>query len=237
MVHIGFRLAGAAVAEGSQPEGALRRFAFRPALRAPFLKRLSGGPEADGRLREYLPLLSRLDEGRIRAALTGRYEERLAGSLKDVGSGFPALDFLGSIGGFIDGHVFVAPYVGVHGYFGREREKARGLRDALRGNLLAPGREDPKVGVFVDGMEAVHGVSTMYRNVQALAQRRPVRSLKIVRCGGEDDGRSGGHALRAVAPFEVPLYDGLTLGVPSLLDVLEHVAAEGYDVLTAMGDV
>jgi hypothetical protein len=37
--------------------------------------------------------------------------------------------------------------------------------------------------------------------------------------------------LRKVATLAVPLYDGLVLSVPSLLDVLEHVAEEDYDVL------
>jgi hypothetical protein len=50
--------------------------------------------------------------------------------------------------------------------------------------------------------------------------------------GGEDRPSGDGvHTLRKVATFAVPLYDGLVLGVPSLLDVLEHVAEEDYDAL------
>ena len=37
--------------------------------------------------------------------------------------------------------------------------------------------------------------------------------------------------MRAVSHLRVPLYEGLTLGVPSLLDVVDHVAEEGYDAL------
>jgi glycosyltransferase involved in cell wall biosynthesis len=102
---------------------------------------------------------------------------------------------------------------------------------------LPDSREEPKVGVFVDGMEAVHGVATMYRNVQALTQREGAGTLRVVRCGDDAAGtatpsaKDGARSLRAVASLPVPLYDGLTLGVPSLLDVLEHVAGEGYDVL------
>jgi glycosyltransferase involved in cell wall biosynthesis len=41
----------------------------------------------------------------------------------------------------------------------------------------------------------------------------------------------GFHFLRRVATLPVPLYEDLRLGVPSLLDVLDHVAEEDYDVL------
>jgi glycosyltransferase involved in cell wall biosynthesis len=227
MIHTGFKLAGAAIEEGGDGRAVrvLRGFTLRPA----FLRRsraASTGPEKE--LLRYVPLLARLKEAQIRAALTRRYEDRLSRSLGDVGSGFPALDFLSSIGSFIDGHVFIAPYVGVHGYFGRERKKARVLRRELR----PEGSEGLKVGVFVDGMDRIHGVATMYRNVQALAGEERTELLRIVRCGTEDPSlEEGVHSLRRVAAFAVPLYDGLVLGVPSLLDVLEHVAEEDYDVL------
>lgn len=228
MTHTAFRLAGAAFEEGGGSHSLLRGFASRPAL----LRRLRwASPEPENRLLEHVPLLARLGEPGIRAALAGRYERHLSGSLGKAGSGFPALDFLSSLGSFIDGHVYIAPYVGLHGYFGRERRKAR----LLRQELLPESLEKPKVGVFVDGMEAVHGIASMYRNVQARTEE--AGTLEIVRCG---DGAGSGclppkdgamRSLRAVASLPVPLYEGLTLGVPSLLDVLEHVAEEGYDVL------
>jgi glycosyltransferase involved in cell wall biosynthesis len=235
MVHTGFKLAGAAIEEGEDGRAVrvLRGLALRPA----FLRRSRGSSQGPERaLLKHVPLLSRLKETRIRAELTRRYEDRLSGSLRNVGSGFPALDFLSSIGTFIDGHVFIAPYVGVHGYFGRERKKTRDLR-----RVLTPGDpRGPKVGVFVDGMDGIHGVATMYRNVQAIAGVEREDLLRIV-CCGPDTGtqpdaapsspKRGVHGLRQVATFPVPLYDGLVLGVPSLLDVLEHVAEEDYDVL------
>jgi glycosyltransferase involved in cell wall biosynthesis len=234
MIHTGFRLAGAAIGEGEDGRAlrVLRGLTFRPA----FLRRSRAawaGPDRE--LSRHVPFLARLGEDRIRATLAGRYEDRLSKSLGNVDSGFPALDFLSSIGSFIDGHVFIAPYVGVHGYFGREKKKTRDLRRELR-----PGEaESLKVGVFVDGMDGIHGVATMYRNVQALAGEERAEVFRIVRCdAGEAEGvgetppaKNGVHSLRQVATFPVPLYDGLVLGVPSLLDVLEHVAEEDYDVL------
>jgi glycosyltransferase involved in cell wall biosynthesis len=227
MIHTGFRLAGAAIEEGEDGHAVrvLRGLDLRPA----FLRRSRAaytGPDKE--LLRYVPLLARLKEPQIRAALANRYESRLSGSLRDVGSGFPALDFLSSVGSFIDGHVFIAPYVGVYGYFGRERKKAHVLRRELR----PEDSEGLKVGVFVDGMDRIHGVATMYRNLQALVGEERTELLRIVCCGGEDRPSGDGvHTLRKVATFAVPLYDGLVLGVPSLLDVLEHVAEEDYDAL------
>ncbi|MGH3148130.1 MAG: glycosyltransferase [Rubrobacter sp.] len=231
MTHTAFRLAGAAVEEGQgeRAAGVLRRFVLRPAL----LRRLRGvSPEPERKLLEHAPLLARLGEPGIRAALAGRYERHLSGSFGNGGSGFPALDFLSSIGSFMDGHVYIAPYVGLHGYFGRERRKAR----VLRRELLPERGEAPKVGMFVDGMEAVHGVATMYRNVQVLSEREGAETIRIVRCGSEagteiSSSKGGARFLRAVATLPVPLYEGLTLGVPSLLDVLDHVSEEDYEVL------
>lgn len=228
MVHTGFKLAAAAIEEGEQ--GQARRLLGGLLARPALLRRLRGAsPDPESKLLEHVPHLARLGEPRIRQALTGRYERHLSGSLGDAGSGFPALDFLSSIGSFIDGHVYIAPYVALQGYFGREGRKAR----VLRSELLPDGPEGLKVGVFIDGMEATHGVATMYLNVQLLAEKDGARVLKVVRCGAGTTNHTpeGARRLRAVATLPVPLYEGLTLGVPSLLDVLEHVAGEDYDVL------
>jgi glycosyltransferase involved in cell wall biosynthesis len=104
---------------------------------------------------------------------------------------------------------------------------------------MPDGSQGLKVGVFVDGMDGIHGAATMYRNIQALAGEGFGDPLRIVRCGPDagseveatPPAKGSVHSLRQVAAFPVPLYDGLVLGVPSLLDVLEHVAEEDYDVL------
>lgn len=223
IAHTGIRIAGAALREG----GGTRRTTggFLPSLPSS-LRGLMGKSRDEGKLLEHIPLLARLEQAGMRAALTARYEERISAALKGSGSGFPLVDFLGSVGDFIDGHLFIAPYLGVHGYFGRERRNTRVLR-----RELFPGESgDLKVALFVDGMDSIHGVATLYKNLQAISADKHAGKLRMVCCGDAVD-TGAAHTLRPLATLPVPLYDGLTLGVPSLLDVMDLIADEGYDVL------
>ena len=221
VVHTAFRLAGTALEEGD--EGRAARVLRRVGL-SPWARRLTKGdaPDQENKLLRYVPALAKLDEAKIRAALASRYEDHVALALKESRLGFPALDFLGSLGGFMDGHVLISPYVAAHGYFGRENSKASELRDELG---LRARRGDVRVGVFADGMDGVHGVSTMYRSLRDLS----ADNLSVVRCGA--GAEPGTVYLRPIATLSVPLYDGLELGVPSLLDVLDHIVSHGYDSL------
>lgn len=218
-----FRLAGAAVEEGE--EGQAAGFLRRLSLPAGITRRLrAAAPGSEGKLLRYLPLLARADGATTRSLLTAGYEERVTKSFRDSGGGFPALDFLGSIGGFIDGHVYIAPYVAVHAYFGRETNKAHDLRRELWPDDGPP--RPPKVAMFVDGLDEVHGVATMYRNLQYLGRDD---NLSLVGCGVAD--KPGVVNLRPLSHLKVPLYEGLSLGVPSLLEVLDHVAEGEYEAL------
>lgn len=225
VAHTGLRIAGSSLRHG-EPAGLLP--AIRRQLGAfglPWLPGSSG--RARGELLDRLPLLARLGEREMSAALTTRYEERLAQALRGSGSGFPLVDFLGSVGGFIDGHLLLAPYLGVHGYLGRERKKTR----ALRREVFPGAREEPKkVALVVDGLDGIHGVATMYRNLQALSAGMRAGRMQTVRCGDEA-GDDAVRVVRPVATMPVPLYEGLRIGVPSLLDVMDLVAEEDYDVL------
>ncbi|QYJ16535.1 D-inositol-3-phosphate glycosyltransferase [Rubrobacter xylanophilus DSM 9941] len=208
LTHTALRIAGGALREGESWHAARLLQRLSPAGRL-------HPARSPGGLRGRLPLLSRLPEAGMKGELIRRYEDRIAGALQGLGSGFPALDLLGVLGGVLEGHGYIAPYVALHGYFGRETERALHLR---RGLLPARSGE-VRVGVFVDGLDGVHGVATMYRNIESIAGGR---ALRIVRCREE---------LKTVARVPVPFYGGLELEVPSLVSVLEHVTAEGYDTL------
>jgi glycosyltransferase involved in cell wall biosynthesis len=69
----------------------------------------------------------------------------------------------------------------------------------------------------------------MYRNLQARAGGAPGDALRLVHCGG--GAEPGAARLGPIATMPMPLYPGRTLAVPSLLDVLDHVSREGYDVI------
>lgn len=223
MTHTGFRIMGGALKD--KGSAGPNRMLQKLALRAPILQRFKGRGNGQQDFLEYLPLLAELKEPEIRAEMVRRYEKRLSGALDGLGSGFPMVDFLSSIGDLIDGHMFIAPYVGVHGYFGRE---IRGTK-ALRRKLMPDRPGTLSAGIFVDGVDAVHGVATMYRNLQVQAREQHAGRLQILRCGpGEAEDV---YSFRPIATLPAPLYDGLTLGVPSLLDVMDHVAEAGYDVL------
>jgi len=221
VVHTAFRLAGAALEDGK--EGRAARILGGLVLPQRVQRLVKSAATAnENKLLRYVPILARLDEVRIRSGLASRYEDHVALALKESRLGFPALDFLSSLGGFVDGHLYISPYIAAHGYFGRENNKALQLRKELD---LGVERRDLRIGVFVDGMDGIHGVSTMYRSIQRLAPER----LDVVRCGaGEEPGTV---SLRPIATLRVPLYDGLELAVPSFLDVLDHIAGEGYDSL------
>lgn len=222
MIHTGLKIAASAIEENDEPAiPILKDLAGSLPLLRNFLPRQ---PNAEKKLLGLVPVLARLGEPAIRATLARRYEERLARAFSGTENGSP-LGLLGSLGDLVDGHLPIAPYAAVHGYFGREKKKARDLR-----RELFPGdRENIKVGVFVDGVEGFHGVGTMYRNLKKAADELRQGCFNLVTCS--ENGGGDADTLRPVANLPVPLYEGLDLGVPSLLEVLEHVAEEDYDAL------
>ncbi|MBA3413869.1 MAG: glycosyltransferase [Chloroflexia bacterium] len=202
MAHTGFKIAGLAFRENGPP-------------------RATEGPES--KLLDYLPLLAMFSGPQIRRAIAGRYETRMAESLAATGGTAPLLKALTRIGGLVEAHLFLAPYVGVHGYFGRERQAARRLGETLG---LTPERP-LRVGVFVDDLDEIHGVATMYANLQEIDGAAHGAEMQMVRCGDPETGAD----LRAIATLPMPLYAGRGLGVPSLVDVLDLIAERDYDVL------
>ena len=202
MTHTGFKIAGLAFRENGST----------PTIDAP-----------ESKLLEYLPLLAMFSGSQIRHAIAGRYETRIAESLQGSGGSVPLLKALTRIGSLVEAHLFLAPYVGVHGYFGRERQKARRLAETLR---LKPERP-LRVGVFVDDPDEVHGMATMYANLKNVDSAIHGVEMDMIRCG---DPESGAH-LRSIASLPMPLYAGRLLGVPSLIDVLDLVAERDFDVL------
>ena len=223
LLHTGFKIGSYAIKDGAQPETSLLKDL---AASVQLLRNFTSTSETSSKkLLGMVPLLARLGEPAIRTALVGRYEERLSGTLQGAGPGFPALNLLGSLGSLVDGHLFLAPYVAVQGYFGREDRKAHNLRRELfpaESNAL-------KVGVFVDDAGGDVGVAATYRKKLTEAGTKFPEQFRLVSCN--ENVNSGAYSLRSVARMPLPLHEDATLGVPSFLDVLEHVVEEGYDTL------
>lgn len=117
LTHTAFKIAGGALREGES------RHAARLLQRLSPTGRLRPAKAPNGGLLERLPLLSRLPEAAMKKELVRRYESRVAEALRGAGSGFPALDLLGALSGLLEGHGYIAPYVALHGYFGRESDR------------------------------------------------------------------------------------------------------------------
>jgi predicted metal-dependent phosphoesterase TrpH len=217
---------GAVVAVGRMLAGALPRELSGAVGRA-IGRRASAGAGSEGEgLLPYLPLLAGLDMAGMRGALVSRYEERLGDALGGAGSGLPLVDLLTSVGDLADAHLPIAPYAGVHGYFGRENRKAR----LLEREVFPDRRGAPKVGLFVDELDDALGGT--HRELALHATGTKDASVRLVRCGAGGGGRED-HRLRALGALPVPLGEGAVLGVSSLLDVLDYVVEEEYTSLHA----
>lgn len=194
--------------------------------RLPIQRLMPGRKQQVKKVLEYLPLLNALDGEQIRGLLTAKYESQLRMSLGDAGGGMSVITLLSSLGSLVDAHLAITPYVGVHGYFGRERSKTRAIQPRLLGEYSDP----IHVGIFVDNLQETHGVSTMYRQLNRVQGTNAESRITLVQCGDvtADEGITN---LRAVASIDLPLYTGKHLGVPSLLDVMDHIAAQDYDLL------
>lgn len=183
-------------------------------------------PEPFTTLREFLPLVPALSSDQIRHLAAARYEARLTQSFSTGEAGFQPVQLLASIGRLVEGHLVVAPYVAIHSYFGRERRKAQALAQEL--GL----RDGPlRVGVVVDDLDEIHGVATMYRNLERVARGNEEIQITLIRCREEEGCDPTSPSIRPVSTVPLPLYPGRTLNVPSLLDVFDHFAAADYDVV------
>jgi glycosyltransferase involved in cell wall biosynthesis len=123
----------------------------------------------------------------------------------------------------VEAHLLLAPYLGVHGYFGRERQKTQQLRETLD----VPSTEPLRVGLFVDDLGEVHGVSTFYRHIDQLASENRDVEMTLVGCGDVDAGAM----LKPIASVPMPLYGGRSLALPSLLDTLDLIAERRFDII------
>ena len=89
-----------------------------------------------------------------------------------------------------------------------------------------------RVGVVVDDLDKKLTASPRSRNLeQALWPLHPMANVSLVRCYGDAASDADVPHMRAIAQLPLPLYPGRSLGVPSVLEVFDHLMAANYDVV------
>ena len=105
------------------------------------------------------------------------------------------------------------PYAASAAFLGREKLK-----------LTRSDGDRPRVGIVVDGLSSVHGVS---HTISQIRERGvPGYEVEVIGTDADVDRR-----LSAVAEIEVPFYKGLQLGVPGLPAIVEALSDGRYDVI------
>ena len=137
----------------------------------------------------------------LRAAVDGGAEAVASGDLQ------------GAVNDLFAALVPAIPYAPATAFLGAEKAKLRDRRGERR-----------RVAVIADGIGSMHGVT---HTIEQIRERGvPGFEVDIV---GTDPGVD--RRLPAAAELEIPFYEGMTLGVPGLPDLVETLAEGSYDLV------
>jgi glycosyltransferase involved in cell wall biosynthesis/predicted metal-dependent phosphoesterase TrpH len=141
------------------------------------------------------------------------HERRLRRMVGEGGKAIAAGDFPGAINGLFEALVPAVPYAPASAFLGAEKAKLRDRRG-----------ERQRVAVIADGIGSMHGVT---HTIEQIRERGvPGFEVDIV---GTDPGVD--RRLPAAAELEIPFYEGMTLGVPGLPDLVETLAEGSYNLV------
>ena len=119
----------------------------------------------------------------------------------------------GALRGIFDACMPVVPYLPSMAFLGQERAR------------LTDRDGDPRrVAIVVDAIGAPHGVAHTIERIRELG----VRGYEVEVIGTD---RGVDRRLPAVAEVEIPLYEGMDVGVPSLPSLVETLAEGRYDLI------
>jgi glycosyltransferase involved in cell wall biosynthesis/predicted metal-dependent phosphoesterase TrpH len=122
-------------------------------------------------------------------------------------------DYPSAIGGFFEALVPAVPYAPSTVFLGNEKAKLRSREGERR-----------RVAMIADGIGSMHGVT---HTIEQIRERGvPGFEVDVI---GTDAGVD--RRLPAAAELDLPLYAGMTLGVPGLPDLVETLAEGGYDLI------
>jgi glycosyltransferase involved in cell wall biosynthesis/predicted metal-dependent phosphoesterase TrpH len=122
-------------------------------------------------------------------------------------------DFPGAVNSLFGALVPAVPYAPATAFLGAEKAKLRDRRGERR-----------RVAVIADGIGSMHGVT---HTIEQIRERGvPGFEVDIV---GTDPGVD--RRLPAATELEIPFYEGMSLGVPGLPDLVEVLAEGSYDLV------
>ncbi len=146
---------------------------------------------------------------RARRTHDRRLRETVDGGAQAVADG----DFQAAVNSLFAALVPAIPYAPATAFLGAEKAKLRDRRG-----------ERQRVAVIADGIGSMHGVT---HTIEQIRERGvPGFEVDIV---GTDPGVD--RRLPAAAELEIPFYEGMTLGVPGLPDLVETLAEGSYDLV------
>ncbi|HEY8502330.1 MAG TPA: glycosyltransferase, partial [Solirubrobacterales bacterium] len=141
------------------------------------------------------------------------HDRRLRKAMRVGSDAVAAGDPGAAVSSLFDALVPAVPYAPATAFLGAEKAK---LRDRSG--------ERPRVAILADGIGSMHGVT---HTIEQIRERGvPGFEVEVV---GTDPGVD--RRLPAATELEVPFYEGMTLGVPGLPDLVETIAEGRYDLV------
>jgi glycosyltransferase involved in cell wall biosynthesis/predicted metal-dependent phosphoesterase TrpH len=141
------------------------------------------------------------------------HDRRLRKAVRAGSDAVAAGDPGAAVSSLFDALVPAVPYAPATAFLGAEKAK---LRDRSG--------ERPRVAILADGIGSMHGVTHTIEQVRERGV--PGFEVEVV---GTDPGVD--RRLPAATELAVPFYEGMTLGVPGLPDLVETIAEGRYDLV------
>ena len=142
-----------------------------------------------------------------------RHDRGLRAAVDEGAEAVSSGDLQGAVNDLFAALVPAIPYAPATAFLGAEKAKLRDRRGERR-----------RVAVIADGIGSMHGVT---HTIEQIRERGvPGFEVDIV---GTDPGVD--RRLPAAAELEIPFYEGMTLGVPGLPDLVETLAEGSYDLV------
>jgi glycosyltransferase involved in cell wall biosynthesis len=179
------------------------------------------GPELD-LLHQPVESLDEADR-KVIGALGKVSDELSSRALTTLGGAVLRFDVYGVISSLLDLATALtaqAPYLFAADHFARQEEQVRRIWEGW--TAFPPYRHQEHMAVFSDSLDRIDGVATWCKRFREQARQAgcPVWFARCARPGAED-------GLATVARFDLPVYQGFELAVPSLSSVVDGLWRRG----------